>query len=435
MSNRQLLYFSVSRHNILPVTSRCGVSCLFCSHRYNPPGVRAVFFGELSLDTVAELLDLLDSKRKIVIGESATRLCEGEPFSHPQIAGIIQMLRRRFPDAPVQITTNGTGLNPDTVKLLSQAGPLELVISLNSADPAVRRRLMGSHDAAQALTGIAALPEAGIPWHASIVLLPHLTGWADVEYSLQYAAENGARTMRLLLPGFSGLAPVDWEALAAVPGEARAHLARWRAQYPLMPITLEPALPMDLRATVAGVLSGSPAANLLRFDDEITAINGVKPFSRVDAFYTLYRQANPRLTLLREGKEVNLIVPKPARSSSGVVMDRDLDPEYLEQAVAMAAGAERVLLLTSRWAEPLWSLAAPGSWQVKSVESRFFGGNIAAAGLLTVEDYRLALTGIDISGYQRILLPPLSFDAAGLDLCGEDCRALAAELPVPLVWA
>lgn len=48
----QLLSKSVSQHNILPLTSKCGVSRLFCSHRYNPPKVRAGFFGELTLDTI-----------------------------------------------------------------------------------------------------------------------------------------------------------------------------------------------------------------------------------------------------------------------------------------------------------------------------------------------------------------------------------------------
>ena len=80
MNREQLLYHSVGRHNILPLTSRCGVSCLFCSHRYNPPGVRAVFFGDLEMEIIRELLDLLNPKEKIVIGESATRL-EGEPYA------------------------------------------------------------------------------------------------------------------------------------------------------------------------------------------------------------------------------------------------------------------------------------------------------------------------------------------------------------------
>jgi len=294
---------------------------------------------------------------------------------------------------------------------------------------------MGRHDAVGTLTNIAHLAETGVPWHASTVMLPHITGWADIERSLNYAAQNGAKTMRLLLPGFSGLAPMDWEALSVIPQEAHKRLWSWRNSYPLMPITLEPALPRNLRATVAGVLADSPSANLIVSGDEILAINDDKPFSRVDGFYTLHRLANPRLLLNREGKEITVTLTKAARSSSGVVMDRDLDSRDLDRAIAMSFEAENVLLLTSQWAEPLWAKVVPDIWQVVAVKSNSFGGNIAAAGLLTVEDYRLVLASTDLGKYQRILLPPVSFDESGLDLMGEDCRALAREIPIPLVWS
>lgn len=434
MNWEQLLYHSVSRYNILPLTSRCGVSCLFCSHRYNPPGVRAVFFGELDLELVRELLDLLNPKEKIVIGESATRLCEGEPLSHSRAGEVIRLIRRRFPRTPIQITTNGTGLTHEMVALLAQASPLELIISLNSANPQLRRKLMGPHPAQAVLTNIAGLLQQGIPWHASLVLLPQITGWDDVEESIAFAHQHGAKTMRLLLPGFSRLAPVDWAALAAIPVQARARLDAWRRQFPSLPITLEPALPKDLQAKVAGILAHSPAEGRLRAGDEIISINGSQPFSRVDAFHSLYSQANPCLLVRRGGRELTLTLDKPARTSSGVVMDWDLDPRDVERARRMAGSAEKVLLLTSQWAKPLWELAQP-QWRIEAVESTFFGGNIAAAGLLTLVDYRRALAGLDPGEYEKILLPPNSFDEAGLDLVGEDCRMLARELPVPLVWS
>lgn len=430
---QQLLYSSVSLHNILPLTSRCGVNCLFCSHRYNPPGVRAVFFGELGLNTIIDLIELLDPGKKIVIGESATQLCEGEPLMHPDFQQALQLLRGRFRNTPIQVTTNGIGLSASTVHELSQSGPLELIISLNSADPQSRRRLMGSHDVKRTLSNIAGLVEAGVPWHASLVLMPWVTGWSDIDNTLSFAAGNGARTARLLLPGFSRLAGLDWQALAAVPGEARARLGSWRRKYPHMPITLEPALPQDLRAEVSGILAMSPASGLLLPGDEVVLINNKKPFSRVDAFFTLYRLANPRLVVRRGDAEVSLTLPKPARSSSGVVMDRDLGRDDLERALAMAGGADRVLLLTSLWALPLWRQVVPKGWQTLGVESLFFGGNIGAAGLLTVRDYQATLDGLT-EGYERILLPPVSFDHSGLDLLGISCRDLANQLSLPLVW-
>lgn len=435
MNNEQLLYSSVSKHNILPLTSRCGVSCLFCSHRYNPPGVRAVFLGELALDTIKDLMDMLDPAKKIVIGESATRLCEGEPFSHPHFPQVIRLLRKRFTSTPIQITTNGTGLGSDIIELLAKAGKVELIVSLNSADPQVRRKLMGRHPAERTLQDIASLPRVGIPWHASLVLLPYITGWEDVDTALSFAAQAGAQTMRLLLPGFSQMAPVDWQELTDIPAGAKERLEHWRKAHPGLPITLEPALPQDLRAIVAGVLASSPAADSLEYGDEILTIDGQAPFSRVDCFYTLYRLANPELRVRRQGLEFILKLTKKTRSSSGVVMDQDIDPGDLERAMAMAKGATKVLLLTSLWAQHLWSITVPKSWTVLGVKSDFFGGNINAAGLLTLSDYRQVLGQLDLTQFDRILLPPVSFDESGIDLRGENCRDLAKELAIPLIWS
>jgi len=297
----------------------------------------------------------------------------------------------------------------------------------------MRQRLMGKHDAKKTLESVAGLAAAAIPWHASLVLMPWVTGWEDIDDALGYAAARGARTMRLLLPGFSRLAKVDWQALADIPLQAMERLGAWRCKYPGMPITLEPALPGNLRAEVAGVLAGSPAAGVLQPGDEVVTVNGKAPFSRVDAFYSLYNLANPTLTVCRRGEEFSAVLEKSARSSPGVVMDRDLDSHDLARALAMAGEARRVLMLTSSWALPLWRRVVPAGWEVRAVSSGFFGGNIAAAGLLTVQDYRLALR-TDLSGFERILLPPVSFDRAGLDLCGADVGGLARQIPIPLSW-
>lgn len=433
--NSRLLYYTVSKHNILPLTSRCGISCLFCSHRFNPPGVRAVFFGELDLSIIMDLVDLLNPKRKIVIGESASRLCEGEPLSHPQFGKVIELVRRRFPSTPLQITTNGIGLSGEYLGTLTQSRPLELIVSLNSADPRMRRQLMGRHSADLTLRAISQLADNGIPWHASTVLMPHITGWKDIDGTLAFAAASNARSTRLLLPGFSSLANADWQALAQIPAEVYVRMDNWRQLYSQMPITLEPALVGNLRAWVAGTMADSPAFGLLFSGDEILSVNNQIPFSRADAFHSLFRLANPVLTVNRGGIRKILTLPKPARSSSGVVMDGDLDKHDYCRALDMAGGSGRVLLLTSAWAEPLWNQAVPKNWRVQAVSSDFFGGNIAAAGLLTVHDYRLALAKLELAEYDVILLPPVSFDETGVDLRGEDCRSLARELTIPLKWA
>ena len=89
---KRILYDSVYQYNILPLTSACNVSCTFCSHKQNPPEVEVYTIQPLTLFEIEELMVFLSPDRKIVIGESATRLIEGEPFTHPKFFTILKIL-------------------------------------------------------------------------------------------------------------------------------------------------------------------------------------------------------------------------------------------------------------------------------------------------------------------------------------------------------
>jgi len=81
---RELLYHSHIR-GVLPLTSECNMRCVFCSNRFNPPGVRVAFIRPRAPAEVVDSLDELAPAERVVIGESATRICEGEPFTHPEV--------------------------------------------------------------------------------------------------------------------------------------------------------------------------------------------------------------------------------------------------------------------------------------------------------------------------------------------------------------
>ena len=105
--------------NILPLTSRCDSACIFCSHQNNPPQVQVIYMGERSLEDILDTMQYLDAHQTITIGESATNIIEGEPTSHKNFKEIILQLRRRFPQTPVSMTTNGHHLTRDLVEFLS----------------------------------------------------------------------------------------------------------------------------------------------------------------------------------------------------------------------------------------------------------------------------------------------------------------------------
>lgn len=79
-----LLTQSVRYENILPLTSTCNLRCLFCSNAQNPPGVEVFSIPPLPLPLVRRLIPLLNPHRKIIIGEAASRISEGEPLTHPE---------------------------------------------------------------------------------------------------------------------------------------------------------------------------------------------------------------------------------------------------------------------------------------------------------------------------------------------------------------
>jgi hypothetical protein len=110
-------------------------------------------------------------------------------------------------------------------------------------------------------------------------------------------------------------------------------------------------------------------------------------------------------------------------------MNYDLDREMVGRVAGVIRHhrAKRVLVLTSAWGLPWLQLVLPeweracGGIHLEAVPNRFFGGSIAAAGLLTTLDFAVAIkntrnrAGQD---YDLLLLPGVAFDSRGRDLLG-----------------
>lgn len=135
---KYMLLKTVQDNNILPLTSICNMSCQFCSHKFNPPGLQIYHPGHLNPGLIKELIDYLPAEGPLIIGESATRIIEGEPMSHPHFAEIIKIVRDKYPDKKIKVTTNGSYLKKDMIEFLNNNLPLELNISLNCSGPEER---------------------------------------------------------------------------------------------------------------------------------------------------------------------------------------------------------------------------------------------------------------------------------------------------------
>ncbi|MFZ5634480.1 MAG: DUF512 domain-containing protein [Bacillota bacterium] len=428
---KELLLESAARSNILPVISTCNVRCKFCSHGQNPPTAEALKMPAITMELADEALSLMNPGKPVVIGESVTRLMEGEPFTHPRIKDILLLIRRKMPPAQIRLTTNGTMLDRENVDFLASLGNVLINLSLNSSDVSVRKYLMTDSRAERAVSAPALLQERSIAYHGSVVAMPHLTGWEDLANTLNFLDRHGAATVRVFLPGHTRLSPPELR----VPRNLREKLNIFITAVKSgvrTPITLEPSVINNLDAEVAGVMVHSPADRAgVKAGDVIVGVDGIPVQSRVDAFQRVLERRDPSLEVSREGANYFFKIIKEKGRPSGLVFDFDLDPATIREILRAVRRrrANSPLLLTSELGYPAMKLGlqklsgeSPAIRAV-AVKNRFFGGSIGCAGLLTVADM-LEAAAKYAAGTDLVIVPAIAFDIRGRDITGRSCLDL-----------
>ncbi len=426
---QKLLAEAVREHNVLPLTGQCNLACIFCSHSNNPPETEAYSFPALPANLINQYLPYLDPAKKIIIGESATRLREGEPLTHPQLISILEKLRHLFPQTIIQVTTNGSLLNEAFITAFSLLKPFELIISLNSSSAAGRSKLMRDLKPARVLHAVQMLKSYNITFHGSMVAMPHLVGWDDLQNTILFLDREGAETIRFLLPGFTALAAPDLTLDNETWHECYKFLENMgrRVQTPLL---AEPPYIVDLNPIVEGVVCASPAGRTgLMAGDKVIAVAGQKPFCRVESYELLYNNKNPQVVIERNGSHININISKAGNETAGAAFAYDLNPEQVRQVCSNLPADQKSLMLVSQPALRRWQIAAEKyamqNISFETVSSYYFGGSIECAGLLTVSDYQAALDSLTLlDRYSQVLLPAISFDQTGNDMAGKHYLSL-----------
>lgn len=429
---------AIAKNNVLPFTSRCNLGCIFCSHRQNPPGVETFKLPPLPADTVLELAQFLDPGRKVVIGESATRLDEGEPLTHPDASSILRGVRQLLPETSITLTTNGTLLTQQWIDELAALGRLELTVSLNSVTEHGRLLLLNDREPQRVLNAIARLANLGIPFHGSVVAMPHLTGMEDIEETVDFLAEHGALTVRIFLPGYTRFAPEDlrfplslWDELEATARELTALTG--------VPVIPEPSVLHNLNPEIYGVIRDTPAdcAGVLAGDTVLT-VDGRKARTRVEAFTLAQKSIAPTLQLMRDGKMLEVSLDKAEGQPPGFVVQYDMSAARIEQidSEIKCRASVSPLLFTSQLGLTVVRAALNelgfAHDHVYPVTNRFFGGSIQSAGLLTMEDFLAATRELPFTP-DLALVPHEAFDHKGCDLTGRNINALEQTLGIPVV--
>jgi len=427
-----LLLEAASKDNILVLTSNCSTACVFCSHLQNPVDVDAYYVDKLSREQIDILIEFLDESGKIVIGESATRICEGEPFLREDIIEILQSIRLKYRETAIQVTTSGIHLNEAILTGLKRIGGIELNISLNSSSAQGREKLYRGKAHISAVAAVRKLKDYDISFSGSIVAMPHLVGWEDMRETILFLGRNGASAIRVFMPGFTrftkGVLP---------PEDIMSSLQEFIADPESsvdVPVIIEPSGIKDTHAEVLGVLRNSPAwdSGMIK-GDRILRINGRKALSRVDAFWRIFKAGSPELEVLRNGEPVHIVIDKRAKTPSGLVFNYDIHPDTIkgiEKGILRSKGA-RCLILTSELAFDLLTGCIPQrqDLSIEAVRNRYFGGNIMCAGLLTLSDIEAHMNETEQLP-QVLLLPGIMFDASGRDLLGRHFKEIEEGLGI-----
>ncbi|MEJ6950777.1 DUF512 domain-containing protein [Natronospora cellulosivora (SeqCode)] len=438
---KYLLLKTVQNDNILPLTSVCNMSCLFCSHRNNPKGLDVYSFGHLSLELIEELIEYLPEEGPVIIGESASRIIEGDPMTHPQFNLIIKLIRDQFPRKKIVITSNGSYLSTKMISFLEAMMPLELNISLNCSNPEERVFLMSDKKPSNVFLGLELLKESKLSFQGSIVAMPHVTDWFALEEAIVRLVSYAPETIRVFMPGFTKYSEDNLKFTIDELYQKLYTLVNSFNDLEI-PVLMEPPLIKDFHCRIKGIIKDSPAAiNGFKNGDIIKKINGRDAITRVDGFNKILKASNPKIEFLREDKIYQKELKKKAGERSGIIVDYDLDLLTIERLSSLLINvkAKKIALVTSvlgkgiidaflKYFDKKYSdIFYKKKIDLILVENNYFGGSIASAGLLVNQDIIKAIKESDIK-YELLVLPGIMYDIFSNDLTGESYKKIESSL-------
>jgi NifB/MoaA-like Fe-S oxidoreductase len=343
----------------LSISSVCNARCLFCSNRMNPFPLKKNVFREIEDVKLQLSLCSANYVDDIYMSDSLPgRISEGEAFLHPLFFEILTLVREKFMTNLLHFTTNASLLDDLFVRKLALFRPIEINVSLHSTQPKLWARIFRTTEkqAQIALESLSLLKKHHIDFTGTIVTLPRICGWDDLETTFGDLMAAGAKSIILWWPGFSDKTPDGLRKEIECPwDEFEDFVKRMQEKFPRYQIVPQPNL-LGPR--------GLPIKRIMNF----TLQGNLKAFG--GAFHQV-------LWLVSE-----------------------------------AAYPEISRLVTQ------FGHDVPNEHHVFPVKNRSYGGNIQVSGLLMVSDFLAAgREGLQQwPAVDLVLVPKMAFDAFFRDL-------------------
>jgi hypothetical protein len=444
------------------LSSPCRVSCSFCYHLGNPPGVG----GTRQNVTWDEIETRLRYFRDGLLLPRRNLSDVDEVFTHPRCFDLLDAL---FTDGPriVVANTNGCSLTEDVVERLADYRWALVNLSLTSSNPEVRRVHLRDARPEVAIASLEHMDRHRVPYSVSIVAWPPI-GLDDLERTIIFCDSHLPAFIRVYFPGATRFFRRPPDSAEAYWLEALEVIRRLRPRLST-PLTLDLQKYEEVllerwssEPRVLGTVRNSPARAMgLRWGDVITRVGDRKVFFRdqLKAVLDASSRGGSEAVVLEWSRDGDLMQGRlgpategthpygPFYPMGGLVVSDGISTAHLGH-VARAVRkyrAKEVLFLSSRLMAPLardlfrgWRLLPPGTRvTVVPVPNAFFGGNVFVGDLLVVDDYVQFLTfWMSRNGQPDLVLIPSSpFTDWGRDLVGTSHLeiARATGLPVELI--
>ncbi len=250
--------------NQIPISSVCNCHCLFCSNALNPFPIVSGVFRDLE-DIKLQLCAMAANDDPIRLSDSLPgRISEGEALLHPKLFEIFDAVRKKFFYNTLCFTTNGCLLDGAFLRRLAAYRPIEITVSMHTTQPRLWAEIFRKRekDAETAIAALPAIGRFGMELVGTIVPLPRLCGWDDLERTYEYFIVNGAKSMILYWPGHSLRMPEQTVRDLACPLEeftayAQRMKSRFNAPLDALP-DMAAALPVSVETLVVKTLNGNP---------------------------------------------------------------------------------------------------------------------------------------------------------------------------------
>lgn len=444
---------------VASLSSFCDCSCEFCYEQGSRlPWKRST----LKCDEGEQRIELLSGG----VAAAMPVMFGLESLNNSMALPLYRQLRTKSAEE-ILIVTSGTRLTESMVEELDALRPIFLQVSLNSANPTIRRKVMGDRKPETAIGGIRILQRRRLRFVVSIVAWPTIPA-EDIRETIDYIDDCGASHITVHLPSFTSdfqhrfPQPERWTEV----WDARVALVEQMRRRVRTPIFITPGnyANTSIAPVVEGVVVNSPAAHAgLRAGDEIISVNRVPVWTRSDTVETLSafgQRGYPCVIELRRGLDIHDIVLKPlldpeldawpykpvghlGHPDFGVCMGADIQTaalRFLERRLAHYAG-RRALLFSSPLIRPLFEQArrrfASSSplhdLAVAAAECRFFGGNIILGDLNVGTDFIAHIEEQADNARPDVIFLPSSFLLReDKDLNGHSFRNIRRRLGIPI---